>query len=132
MQLHRYKILLLATTTALFVIGFVINITSDSSLYNLDLNVVGVWQRDQVLGSEGFMQFMNVVSELFDPPICAGYIALFWVVSARKMEIMVFLVWFISLSWLLSIFKAAIQYLSRYSANLGHSGKAQLTPITFL
>lgn len=67
----------------LFVGGFVVNLTSDLPLYNADLNVVGGWQ--QSLDSAGFMDFMNVVSNIFNPVICAGYVALFWIVSSRKL-----------------------------------------------
>jgi hypothetical protein len=99
----------------LFVGGFVVNLTSDLPLYNADLNVVGDWQ--QSLNSAGFMDFMNVVSNIFNPVICAGYVALFWIVSSRKLEIMTFLVWFIFLSWLLTILKSIIQYVPAHSAN---------------
>jgi hypothetical protein len=77
--------LLCLITSLFFIIAFTFNITSDQSLYNLDLNVVPTWQRTNVMGSDGFMQFMNVVSQLLDPPICAGYIALFWLISSRKL-----------------------------------------------
>ncbi len=111
MDLLQNKRLLLALLTSLFfIIGFILNITSDTALYNLDLNVVPDMQNNNVLGSKGFINFMNVISNIFNPVICAGYIALFWLISSRKLEIMVFLVWFIFLSWVLAMLKMAIQY----------------------
>lgn len=99
-----------AASTLLFAAGFIINITSDTALYNVDLNVVPDMQANGSLGSTAFLNFMNVISNVFNPVICAGYVALFWLISSRKLEIMVFLVWFIFLSWLLTILKMAIQY----------------------
>lgn len=55
------------------------------------------------------MVFMNLVSVLFDPPVCAGYLAALWLFSARRLEIMVFLLWFIFMSWVLSVMKCLIQ-----------------------
>ena len=57
---------------------------------------------------------MNLVSVLLDPPVLAAYLALIWLFSYRRLEIMVFLVWFIFMSWVLSILKAAIGYISSY------------------
>ena len=54
------------------------------------------------------MAFMNLISILMDPPVCSGYIALIWLLSARRLEIMVFLLWFIFESWLLSIIKVSV------------------------
>jgi len=87
----------------MFLIGFVLNITIDNPLYNANLNIVPTWQ--DKLGSSGFITFMNIISNIFNPVICAGYIAIFWLISYRKLEILVFLVWFIFLSFLLSILK---------------------------
>lgn len=97
------------TALLFFVVAFTLNISSNSSLYNEDLNIVPTWQDNSVIGSTGFMDFMNVVSLLLDPPVCAAYVALFWLISSRKLEIMVFLIWFIFLSWVLSVLKSAIQ-----------------------
>lgn len=106
---NKRPILALASSI-LFITGFVINITSDTALYNVDLNVVPGMQNSSSWGSSGFIAFMNVISNIFNPVICAGYIALFWLISSRKLEIMVFLVWFIFLSWVLTILKSLIQY----------------------
>lgn len=53
---------------------------------------------------------MNVVSNVFNPVLCAGYIILFFLISYRKLEILVFLIWFIFLSFVLSMLKSLIQY----------------------
>lgn len=107
LETNRFTLAVIASV--LFLVGFVINITSDTSLYNVDLNVVPGMQDNSSLGSSAFIGFMNVISNVFNPVICAGYVALFWLISSRKLEIMGFLVWFIFLSWLLSILKTAIQ-----------------------
>jgi hypothetical protein len=99
----------LAIVSFFFLAGFVVNLTSDKSIYNANLNVVPVMQENDSLKSKPFLIFMNVISNIFNPVICAGYIVVFWLISYRKLEIMVFLVWFIFLSFLLSIMKEAIQ-----------------------
>jgi hypothetical protein len=109
-------------STIIFIIGFVINITSDTSLYNVDLNVVPDMQNNSSLGSTAFINFMNVISNFFNPVICAGYVTLFWLISSRKLEIMVFLTWFIFLSWLLSVLKMSIQYQIINIVNRDHIG----------
>jgi hypothetical protein len=106
----------------LFVAAFVVNITSDDPLYNIDLNEVPSMQNNKSLGSSSFIGFMNVISNIFNPVICAGYVAIFYLISSRKLEIMVFLIWFILLSWLLSIVKELIQYSLVYSVNRDHIG----------
>ena len=83
------------------------NITSNESLYNYNLKVVPEMQDS--IGSDGFIIFMNLVSNIFNPVICAGYIIIFYLLSYRKLEILVFLIWFIGLSFVLSILKEAIQ-----------------------
>lgn len=65
-------------------------------------------QASRVMGSRGFMVFMNVVSLVFDPNICAAYIFLIYLVSYRKLEIVAFLLWFFGLAWLLGMLKMAI------------------------
>ena len=102
----KIRIILASVTTATFVIAFVLNITSDQALYNADLNVVPSWQNDK---SKAFIIFINIISNIFNPVICAGYVALFWLISSKKMQILVFLVWFIFVSWLLTILKLIIQ-----------------------
>jgi hypothetical protein len=68
---------------------------------------------------------MNIISNIFNPVICVGYIAIFWLISSRKLEIMVFLVWFILLSWLLTIMKVAIQYPLLHTASPDPTGTPQ-------
>jgi hypothetical protein len=72
-------------TAIIFIAAFVINITSDDSLYNIDLNVVPAMQDNSSLGSTVFLNFMNVISNIFNPVICAGYIVIFWLISSRKL-----------------------------------------------
>jgi hypothetical protein len=115
---HETKRVTLALCSSIFFLaGFIINITSDTSLYNVDLNVVPGMQENSALGSHAFLTFMNIISNIFNPVICAGYVAIFWLISSRKLEIMVFLIWFIFLSWVLTILKLAIQYAPVYAAN---------------
>lgn len=102
------RIIILCITTIFFIISFVLNITSDSALYDYNLNVVPVLQSNYVLGSHGWMTFMNVISFVFDPMICAAYIFIIYLITYRKLEIIAFLIWFFFLSWLLGIMKMAI------------------------
>ena len=122
MNPNTIKLILVILTAVFFIAGFVLNITSDQSLYNEDLNIVPIWQANSVLGSTGFLDFMNIVSIVFDPPVCAGYLALFWLLSSRRLEIMVFLVWFTFMCWILAILKSAIQYICIDKDSLDPSG----------
>lgn len=54
------------------------------------------------------MVFMNLVSLVFDPMVCAGYIFIIYLISYRKFEILIFLVWFFLLSWILGFLKMVI------------------------
>lgn len=80
------KIVITAVSTVFFIVGFIINITSNQAPFNLTLNVVPTWQtQNPVINSQSFIIFMNVVSNLFDPQICAGYILIFYLLSHRKL-----------------------------------------------
>jgi len=81
----KVKIILFAITTLFFVVGFVANIIANQAFYNLNLNVVPGWQTNSFLGSDAFIVFMNIVSNVFNPVICAGYILLFFLISYRKL-----------------------------------------------
>lgn len=105
-QSFKIKLGLFLVVTLTFIVGFVLNITSDQSIYNENLNIVPSWQNSK---SKAFIIFMNIISNIFNPVICAGYVALFWLISSKKMQILVFLVWFIFVSWLLTILKLIIQ-----------------------
>ena len=63
-------------------------------------------QANSFLSSGFFIVLMNIVSNLFNPIACAGYILGFYVISHRKMELLVFLLWFIIMSVGLSFLKA--------------------------
>lgn len=108
-QPSTQRLILALSSSLFFLIGFILNITSDTALYNVDLNVVPSMQTNPSLSSSAFIVFMNIISNIFNPVICVGYVALFWLISSRKLEIMVFLIWFILLSWLLTILKVTIQ-----------------------
>lgn len=82
MDSSKIKLGLFLLSASTFIVAFVLNITSDSSLYNADLNIVPSWQKD---ASKGFIIFMNIISNIFNPVICAGYVALFWLISSKKM-----------------------------------------------
>lgn len=79
------RLILFIITTVFFIAGFVINITSNQAFYNLNLNVVPNWQKNSIIGSDGFIVFMNIVSNIFNPVICAGYVLLFFLISYRKL-----------------------------------------------
>lgn len=109
-KMLRHRLLIFIITTIIFIAAFVINIVMNTPLYNVNLNVVPIIQNSAGWGSYSFLAFMNVISNLFNPIVCAAYIILFWLISYRKLEILVFLVWFIFLSWILSILKMIFQY----------------------
>lgn len=115
MRPEAKKIFLFMAALFFFCTGFVFNIIYDQPLYNENLNIVPQWQSNDVMGTKAFMIFMNIVSILLDPSVCAAYLTLFWLISSRKLEILVFLIWFIFISWVLSIVKSAIQYNTSYS-----------------
>jgi hypothetical protein len=105
----RQRLSLCLVSTLFFIASFALNLTSATSLYNVDLNIVPGMQDNASLGSTAFIDFMNIISNIFNPVICAGYVALFWLISCKKLEVMVFLVWFIFLSWILAVLKMSIQ-----------------------
>jgi hypothetical protein len=123
MERKRLKLVSFLVSLVFFAIGFVFNLVADTPLYNENLNIVPQWQAASGIDSEVFMAFMNLVSLLIDPPVCAGYLALIWLFTARRLEVMVFLLWFIFMSWLLSIFKMAIAYPSNNSGSRDPSGR---------
>lgn len=106
MALSRSTLLLLPCTL-LFLAAMSLNITTNTPLFNLHLNAIPHWQ--DALDNKGFIFFMNVMSNLFNPVVCAAYIGLIWIVSHRKLEIMVFLVWFIFVSWVLTLLKMVLK-----------------------
>lgn len=103
------KLIMLIICSVMFLAGFVLNITSSQALFNYNLNVVPILQSNPTLSSDAFVVFMNVVSNIFNPILCAAYIVIFFLISYRKLEILIFLIWFIFLSWVLSLLKEAIQ-----------------------
>lgn len=70
--------------TIFFLIGFVLNITSNQAMFNTNLNVVPHLQAEYTKSS-GLTVFMNIVSNVFNPVLCAGYILVFFLVSYRKL-----------------------------------------------
>jgi hypothetical protein len=84
-QQDTKRVLLAVSSSLLFLAAFIINITSNTALYNYDLNVVPEMQDNSSLGSSAFLVFMNIISNVFNPVICAGYVAIFWLISSRKL-----------------------------------------------
>ncbi len=107
-EFRALQIGVLLTTSMLFVAGLVLNITSYNALFQISLDVMPQMQQD--IGSDGLTIFMNVISNLFNPTVCAGYIIIIFVATCRKLDILVFLVWFTFLSFVLSLLKQALQY----------------------
>jgi len=100
------KLTLFIIVCAFFITGFVINITSDEAMYNTDENLVPIWQQNV---SSAFITWMNVVSYCMDPTFCAGYITLIWLLSNKKLEILVFLNYYLFVNWLAIILKSCIR-----------------------
>lgn len=71
--------------TAFFLAGFVVNIISNEALFNYNLQIVPQLQANSILGSQSFLVFMNIVSNVFNPILCAGYIIIFYLLSYRKL-----------------------------------------------
>ena len=94
-KILRHRLLIFVITTIFFICAFVINIVMNEPLYNTNLNVVPKLQNDSVLGTHAFLVFMNLVSNVFIPVVCAGYIIIFFIVSYRKLESLVFLTIFV-------------------------------------
>jgi hypothetical protein len=107
-QFKTHRLALLSLASALFIAGLVLNITSYQALFQVTLDVVPQMQKD--IGSDALTIFMNIVSNLFNPVVCAGYIIIIYVVTCRKLEILVFLIWFVFLSFILSLLKQVLQY----------------------
>ena len=99
---------ILAITGVIFIVSFVMNVIFSLPLYYYNLQIVPIWQNNPVMSTHGFMVFMNIVSLLFDPMICAGYIFIIYLISYRKLEIVAFLLWFFVLGWFLGIMKMSI------------------------
>lgn len=107
-QTFKWRLAILISATVLFVVSFVLNITSCQALYDYNLNVVPLLQSGPIMGSYSFMYFMNVVSLVFDPNVCALYIFIIYLITYRKLQIIAFLLWFFLMSWILGILKMAI------------------------
>lgn len=52
---------------------------------------------------------MNIISNIFNPVLCAGYILVLYLLTARKLEVIAFLIWFLFLSWMVSLLKQVYQ-----------------------
>lgn len=72
-----------------------------------------------MLGSGAFIFVMNVASNLFNPIVCAGYVMAFYLLSHRRFEILVFLIWFIFLSVFHGFMKSLIQQARPYWMDIG-------------
>lgn len=80
----KNKILILFITTCIAIPAFIVNTWFNWQLYKVNLNVVPEWQAGAVLGSKGFLIVMNIVSNVFNPIVCAGYIMAFYLLSHRR------------------------------------------------
>lgn len=98
----------------MLLIGFVMNIIMNTAPFNYNLQVVPGLQENGFLGSSGFLILMNIFSNLLNPIVCAGYILFFYLFSNRKLEVLIFLMWFIILSVLLSFLKEIIHQARPY------------------
>lgn len=78
------KLLLLSISSLAMLGAFIVNTWYNWEMYKYNLNVVPGMQGNVVLGSSGFLVFMNIVSNLFNPIVCAGYIMAFYLLSHRR------------------------------------------------
>ena len=72
-------------TTALFIGGFVVNVVINKAAYNANLNFIPNIQNSSFWGNGFFVDCMNIISNIFNPIICAGYILVFLLISYRKL-----------------------------------------------
>jgi hypothetical protein len=78
----KIKLQIFCLSTIFVFIAFILNITSDSSMYQLDLDTVSVLQQN---GTNGLATFMNIISNIFNPILCAGYVLLIYLITSRKL-----------------------------------------------
>lgn len=120
MNPDKLKLLILLVASLFAVTGFCISFLYYESVYALNQRIVHSLQH--TFTSTAFKTFMNIVSNIFNPTVCAGYILILYVMTARKLEVIAFLLWFLFLSWTISILKQLFQYLKDNTDNQGHFG----------
>lgn len=80
----KRKLAIFILTTAFAISAFVINTWYSWEMFKYNLNIVPQMQANSFLGSSGFLALMNIVSNLFNPIVCAGYIMAFYLLSHRR------------------------------------------------
>lgn len=79
------KFVILVITTLALLGGLAANIWAKEAPFNYNLKIVPEMQNNSFLSSSPFIIVMNIVSNLFNPILCAGYILALYVLSHRKM-----------------------------------------------
>lgn len=84
MSESRAKLPILVLTTLTAIAAFIVNTWYNWEMYKYNLNVVPGLQDNVVFGSQAWLVFMNIVSNLFNPIVCAGYVMGFYLLSHRR------------------------------------------------
>ena len=79
------KPITLGITIFFLVGGLIVNVWLREAPFNYNLLIVPKMQANSFLSSGPFIILMNIVSNLFNPIACAGYVLLFYLISHRKM-----------------------------------------------
>ena len=90
-----------------FVVGFVFSFVYYPPVFSKSTEITISLQTN--ITSKVFQFLMNIVSNLFNPVVCAGYILILYLLTARKLEVVAFLIWFLFLSWMISLLKQVYQ-----------------------
>ena len=84
-NIFMVRFIILITTSIALLGGLAVNIWARDAPFNYNQQIVPKMQANSFLSSDFFIILMNIVSNLFNPIACAGYILAFYVISHRKM-----------------------------------------------
>jgi capsular polysaccharide biosynthesis protein len=83
MNHNQQRLLILLSALGLFIIGFVFSFVYYPPVFDLSIRVIINMQAS--ITNKGFIVFMNIISNLFNPVVCAGYILILYLLTARKL-----------------------------------------------
>lgn len=106
MKINKLKLILI--TTLAFVPAFIVNVWFSWETFKFNLNVVPKLQSTAFFSSEIVILIMNLSSNIFTPTLCAFYLLSLYLLSHRRFEVLVFLLWFILISSVVSILKTVV------------------------
>lgn len=83
MAADQQRLIIMISAFIPFVIGFVFSFVYYPAVFNKSTQITIDLQ--QSITSHSFQTFMNVISNLFNPVVCAGYILILYLLTARKL-----------------------------------------------